>query len=273
MLPGTFDQFYPDKPANGFPEYLAKDSKAAQIESFDAKTVSVDEVTKSLVRNGGCIVRNVLGQEDLALIESDVRPWIEKDVPWNGDFFPPETRRVLGLVEKSKAFTEQIPGNRLFRNVCDALLTSAHDYWIGQKQETGFSKPQLSNTAVLSIGPNARRQELHRDDMNSHNELPSLLSHEHYKIGRDTAVGFFVAGKRVTKANGATRFIPRSHLWSTSQPPCEDLVFYAELMPGDGFIMLASAYHGGSANTTLNEERLIYSCFMTKGFLRQVRYL
>ncbi|KIW36459.1 uncharacterized protein PV06_11275, partial [Exophiala oligosperma] len=59
-----------------------------------------------------------------------------------------------------------------------------------------------------------------------------------------------------TKANGATRFIPGSHLWKHDTPPAEDLCVYAELEPGDGFIMLASCYHGGSANTTTNQERL-----------------
>lgn len=33
--------------------------------------------------------------------------------------------------------------------------------------------------------------------------------------------------------------------------------------------MLASCYHGGGANTTTDEERLLYSCFMTRGWLRQ----
>jgi len=67
------------------------------------------------------------------------------------------------------------------------------------------------------------------------------------------------------------RFIPGSHLWSPETPPSEDLAFYAELEPGDGFMMLSSCYHGGSANTTKDQERLVYSCFMTKGYLRQVR--
>jgi ectoine hydroxylase-related dioxygenase (phytanoyl-CoA dioxygenase family) len=179
----------------------------------------------------------------------------------------------MGLVEKSKTFTETIPGNRLFRDVCDVLLTKTHQSWLGQKLETSVSKPQLNNTIVFSIGPGARRQELHRDDMNWHNELPALASHEDYTIGRDIDIGFFVAGKKTTKANGATRFIPRSHLWAKTQPPNEDLTFYAELEPGDGFVMLASCYHGGSANMTEDEERLIFSCFMTQGLLRQVRKL
>jgi ectoine hydroxylase-related dioxygenase (phytanoyl-CoA dioxygenase family) len=272
MSPATIEKIL-DRPANGFPEHLAADSRAAVVDSFDARKASADEVTASLIKNGGAVLRNVVDAETLTTIEKDIRPWIEKDRPWKGDFFPPETRRVMGLVEKSQAFTESIPGNKLFRDVCDQLLTSVHESWLGQKLEKSVSKPQLNNTIVFSIGPGARRQELHRDDMNSHNELPALESPEEYKVGRDTAIGFFVAGRKTTKANGATRFIPRSHLWAKMQPPNEDLTFHAELEPGDGFIMLASAFHGGSANTTSDEERLILSCFMTKGILRQVSNL
>lgn len=103
-----------------------------------------------------------------------------------------------------------------------------------------------------------------------HNRLTEIKA-EDYAPGRDTGIGLFVAGKPVTKINGATRFIPGSHLWDTMRPPQEDLAVFAELEPGDAFIMLSSCYHGGSANKTSDEERLLYSCFMTKGFLRQVR--
>lgn len=51
----------------------------------------------------------------------------------------------------------------------------------------------------------------------------------------------------------------------------EELTYSAELELGDGFIVLASCYHCGSANTTEDQEKLAYSCFMAKGYLRQVR--
>lgn len=86
---------------------------------------------------------------------------------------------------------------------------------------------------------------------------------------RESAVGVFTAGVKTTKANGATRFIPGSHLWGNERKPSEDEVFYAELEAGDAFIMLASCYHGGSANTTTDEFRLVYGTFCTRGFLRQ----
>jgi len=269
MSPSRLDPPLPDAPADGFPSKLVADSRAAVIDNFNASTVTCSHVVGSLIRNGGCIIRNILDTPTLAAIEADVRPWILKDQPWTGEFFPPETRRVMGLVEKSKSFTDSIPGNKLYQDVCGELLTSWHESWHGQKLMKSESKPQLNNTIVFSIAPGAKRQELHRDDMNIHNKLEALASHEEYKIGRDCTIGLFVAGKKTTKANGATRFIPRSHLWATSQPPVEDLARHAELNPGDGFMMLASAYHGGSENATTDQERLIYSCFMTKGYLRQ----
>lgn len=88
-----------------------------------------------------------------------------------------------------------------------------------------------------------------------------------------------MAGKKTTKRNGATRFIPGSHLWDyAAGPPNEAQAFYAELEPGDGLMMLSGCFHGGSANTTDQpdengqvklEERLVYSTFMTRGYLRQ----
>jgi ectoine hydroxylase-related dioxygenase (phytanoyl-CoA dioxygenase family) len=76
------------------------------------------------------------------------------------------------------------------------------------------------------------------------------------KTHRDSCIGLFVAGKPATKANGATRFIPGSHLWGDDRRPDESLTYYAELDVGDAFLMLGSCLHGGSANTTDDEERV-----------------
>lgn len=91
-----------------------------------------------------------------------------------------------------------------------------------------------------------------------------------HPIGRDAGIGLFVAGKKTTRHNGATRFIPGSHLWDYSEgPPRDDQTFYAELEPGDAFLVLSGCYHAGSANKTQNEERLVFSCFFTRGWMRQ----
>ena len=149
---------------------------------------------------------------------------------------------------------------------------------IGAKNERSTSLPQLSNTVVFSIHPGARKQDWHRDDDTHHNQQASSPVHH---LGRDTGMTVFVAGSRSNRMNGATRFIPGSHLWDYSvPPPVEDddsvnhdggdfEVTHAELEPGDAFFMLSGVIHAAGANSTDDEERLIYSAAMTRGWLRQ----
>lgn len=243
-----------------------------EVKIFDNATVTHDEILDSLIKAGGCVIKNVVPAADLAQIEKDTRPYLDADKPWNGDFFPAQTRRVNGLAGKSKAFMEKVVCYKPYQDVCRTLLSSTVSNYLGQTLQTSTSEPQLNSTIVFSIGPGAAPQGLHRDDM-IHHRVVKQMKPEDYELGQDLGIGFFVGGNKTTKANGATRFIPGSHLWDHTTPPSEDLTFYAELDPGDAFIMLSSCYHGGSANTTKDEERLVYTCFMTKGFLRQVHTL
>jgi ectoine hydroxylase-related dioxygenase (phytanoyl-CoA dioxygenase family) len=247
-----------------------RDRPLPEVKTFDSTTVTNDEIIAALISTGGCIIKNVMKAEDLAAIEKDTRAHLLADKSYNGTSFPMQTRRVNGLASKSKVFMEKLVCYKGYQDVCDTLLTSSTTNWVGDVQYQSNSKPQLHNTIVISIGPGAEPQPLHRDDM-VHHRINQKQEVSEYTIGQDSAIGFFVVGKKTTKANGATRFIPASHLWKHDTPPAENLTVYAELEAGDGFIMLASWYHGGSANTTIDQERLVYSCFMTKGCLRKVR--
>lgn len=82
---------------------------------------------------------------------------------------------------------------------------------------------------------------------------------------------FFAACDRTHQKNGATRILPGSHLWDYSRPPPTDGagVVDAELNPGDVLIILGSVYHGGGANTTSQENRLVVTCGVTCSYLRQ----
>lgn len=177
---------------------------------------------------------------------------------------------VMGLAGKSPMYMEKITGNRLYQDLCSRLLRTKTTIWVGDKQETNISEPQVNSTAVISVQPGASGQPLHRDDMLHHNVNPEV-SVDQFTFDRETAIGLFVAGTKTTKANGATRFIPGSHLDDTLHgPPDESQTVHAELEKGDAFLMLASCYHGGSANTTADQMRTVYGTFMTRGTLRQV---
>jgi ectoine hydroxylase-related dioxygenase (phytanoyl-CoA dioxygenase family) len=183
-------------------------------------------------------------------------------------------------------------GNRVWQRVNDYFLTSTlRNSWVhlpaisihqtytqsntskpkqhGDKSHTSISNPQLSTTVTFSVRPGTQAQSLHRDDDIYHTHLPASPVHD---LGRDTMVCFFVAGSKTTKANGATRIVPGSHLWDFSVPPPPSSspdIQAMEMDPGDAFFMLGGTYHGAGANTTANQERLIFAAFATRGYLRQ----
>lgn len=245
---------------------------APAVDVYDYNGYDFDAIIQSIIVAGGCVVKNILNRDEVTAVEGEVRPYLDADKDWEGGFFPKETHRCHGMVGKSPTYTMKIIGNDLYQKVAEYFLTSKYTAWNGNRRDTMVSKPQLNCTNVFSIGPGARDQELHRDDMIHHNfALEQAITPEQYKVGRDVGLGLFVAGKKTTKQNGATRFIPGSHLWALEEPPVEELAFYAELEPGDGMLMLSSCFHGGSANHTEDEERLVYGAFVTRGYLRQVR--
>ncbi|CAO2652298.1 Nn.00g005810.m01.CDS01 [Neocucurbitaria sp. VM-36] len=269
MSPSAISQISPSA-SNGSAK-VAKDDRSRplpEVRIFDAATANVDDLVAAIIEAGGCVIRNTTSPSVLAQIENDTRRYLQTDGDWTGDFFPKETKRVMGLIGKSPTYVKHIVQNELALAVADRFLTSTYRCWVGNELKTFVSRPQLNNTITFSIAPGARDQDLHRDDMIHHNPIVRRTASE-YKMCDDKGVGFFIAGKKATRMNGATRFIPGSHLWDQLTPPDESLSFYAELEPGDAFIFLSSCFHGGSANKTSNEERLMYSCFYTKGFLRQ----
>ena len=65
-------------------ELKSSKSPLPEVKKFDAATVTVEELVDALKVAGGVIVRNMLRMEELNQIEADVRPWIDKDKPWEG---------------------------------------------------------------------------------------------------------------------------------------------------------------------------------------------
>lgn len=62
------------------------------VDSFDARTATADEVEASLQRVGGCIIRNFMSVAACDSVYADVGGYLDADSPWEGEFFPKETR-------------------------------------------------------------------------------------------------------------------------------------------------------------------------------------
>lgn len=240
-----------------------------QVQRLSAES-PITDIVRALTTAGGVIVEGIYSNETMAELEKEIRPFLSQDLSWDGDFFPPETRRCELVVSRSRKAADCILGNELLWNLSRVFLEEVNWYWYGDMKQWCRASPQLNTAISFSVGPGAKDQPLHRDDHCHHNNMTEIDEYPMKRLqSRETLLGYFFAVKKTTKENGATRFIPGSHLWAKDRAPDESLSYYAELNPGDGFFMLGSCYHGGSANRTVEEERLIVGVFTTKGFYRQ----
>jgi hypothetical protein len=58
------------------------DSPLPDVKSFDASTCDADDVVSALRVAGGVVVRGILNRDELAELEKDTRPFLEKDEAW-----------------------------------------------------------------------------------------------------------------------------------------------------------------------------------------------
>ncbi|KAK2007826.1 phytanoyl-CoA dioxygenase [Colletotrichum eremochloae] len=232
----------------------------------------MEDIIYLLKRDGGVFLKNLIPVADVEKAYEECRERLENDVEWNGSFFPKQTQRASALLALSPTYAKTQVMNPVYQQVCNHFLTTRSWFWWGNEKKESVSKPYVHSCTAMRIRPGGKAQPLHRDDYISHNYHQEIDCWNDVRDrNRETAVGLFVAGSKVTKENGGTQFIPRSHLWGTNRdgPPRVEDCIYAEMEKGDAFIMLASAYHAGGHNTTEDEQRLVFATFSTRGFLRQ----
>ncbi|KAJ5080804.1 phytanoyl-CoA dioxygenase [Penicillium angulare] len=191
-----------------------KQPEGVEFVPNDAK---LEDVLFILKRDGGVIVRGLIPEEDVDKANEEVRSRLEEDQPWDGEFFPRETRRAPSLIARSSTYTKTQLMNPLFQAVCAYFLTTRTWFWWGDKRKESVSKPYAMSCTAIQVGPGGKAQPLHRDSFVNHAILPEIEEWDDERdMNRETAIGMMVAGCKVTKENGGTQFIPGSHLWFAS---------------------------------------------------------
>ncbi|KAI9843520.1 MAG: hypothetical protein M1837_006274 [Sclerophora amabilis] len=267
----------PRKPPSSFPRPQRRHGSTTanrvsgipRVHAGIPPTEAIDQVK----REGVLIVENLVSKDSLLQSLQDVSPMFEERRNGNdeGEFFPPSTSRATGLLRHSPTYVRDQLMNPLLRAISSYFLSTKSVLWSedGKPQEF-ITEPQASACIAFRIKPGARAQVLHKDDVVYHNENAEIDEWtEPRDLRRETGLTMFVAGSRTTRANGATRIIPRSHLWGNERMPDEGAAVPAEMQPGDALFMLSSCYHGGSANTTSDETRTVFASSMIRGTLRQ----
>lgn len=193
-------------------------------------------ILDGLERDGGVIVEGFAKPDLVDALEADYRRALDA-VPWGntaGDmppnsFFGRRTKRLHGLLEKSKSFGDAISAD-LAVSMCGRFLEpNARDY-------------RVSTGELMAIGAGEKRQALHRDADSWHrfpDPRPEIL------------VSVNLALTDFSEANGATVVLPGSHAWESKRRPTpEDAVAFAEMPRGSALLYTGNVWHGGGANET-----------------------
>lgn len=227
----------PSEPENIDPQYQPQ----ASIVRVPVST-PFEHILAIIERDGGVILEGLVSQDELALIDEEVKPWAEKQrrqvvakaTPGSDAFhtIPRQTVIVPGLVGKSDTIAgicEHPVLEKLRQTILKDVFTVVREDW----RELNTIDPLLSASLSLNIGYGAPRQRLHRDD-NTHgirHPEPKEWSFQH-----TSQFGCLIAGCEVTRENGATMFVPGSHKWDDHRQPTTNEVCFAG-------IDLASTYY------------------------------
>ena len=176
--------------------------------------------------------------------EMEVAHVVEQDDP--AHFYPGRTRRVIGLVSRSKTVREVILHD-LSRELSERHLGA------------NCERVQLHVTAALSIGPGARSQVLHREE----DLFPFFpVPRPNLILASMWAISDFTAD------NGGTLLVPGSHTWGAEREALPNEVASAEMPAGSALYWLGGTLHGGGANTS-NAWRYGIILTYSLGWLRQ----
>ncbi len=217
-----------------------------RIEMVEPSTPD-DQIDGILKRDGCVVIHDLVEPAALDALFAELGPWLERAKVSTGDFTGKNTKRMHGLVAKSPMVGEMLTHPK---------VTAIVDRMLGPWCDTF----QLQACSTTSIGPGARPQPLHRDD---------LLYPFKHPMERNACCTFFWALTDFTKENGATRIVPRSQAWDDEREPREEETVQAVMPRGSVACFTGATYHGGSANTTKDEWRHAMFAGYTLGWLRQ----
>ena len=195
-----------------------------------------------LREQGFVILKNLISGELLARLQDALDEINRQTRLGIYEFEGYRTHRAYCLVSKTRAFDDLVM-NRSVLAIIEAYF-----------QES----PQLSASMGITIYEGQRAQPLHRDS--GHYPLP--WPRPPLEVNSIWALDEF------RMDNGATRYVPRSHLiLDETRPDSEPRV--AEMEPGSVLIYDGALWHGGGASTAVGARRRCVNNLFTRQWLRQ----
>ncbi len=205
-----------------------------------------ERINEILKRDGCCVVDHLVDPAVLDRVRSELEPWLSPRQMGVDDFSGKETRRVGGLIPRSKTSHELIEHPLILETV-KALLVDA----------TSF---HVHLTQVIAIGPGETDQTIHRDQW-AFDFFP-------FPSGYEAQCNTLWAMTDFTEENGATRVVPGSNHWDDKLRLKHEDTEPAEMEAGSVLVYTGAVYHGGGANRS-DQVRYGLNLTYARSWLRQ----
>jgi len=216
-----------------------------------------DAIVAAVERDGAVIVEGFVAPDLLGRLQAELLPLVAarplgawkhpKDDAAGGSFAGRATKRIGGIVAKSRAFHELVLDPRLIALADAFLLPSCAAY-------------RIHGTQLMAVGPGEKDQLLHRDET----DWP------HFPKPRpQLTVGAMVALADFTAENGATRVVPGSQEREDAGDVAESEIVQAVMAAGSALIYDGKVLHGAGANRTASDWRIGLWFAYGLGWLRQ----
>ncbi|MEZ5246011.1 MAG: phytanoyl-CoA dioxygenase family protein [Acidimicrobiales bacterium] len=208
-------------------------------------TTDVAAIAERITDQGWAIVPDVIDADAVAALSATVDATMAADdTPFGVNTFLGErTRRVFNLLSHDPAYAA-VPTDPTVLPIVEAVLD--HELL-------------LSSLTAIETHPGQGPQPLHADD----GSIPLPRPHPPLAVIALWALSDF------TEENGATRFVPGTHLESRRPRPGEEATTVsAEMSAGSVLIYNGSLWHGGGANLSEGRRQFIV-CNYCAGWVRQ----
>jgi len=210
---------------------------------------NTEEVAESLRASGVVVIENFLSDDEVDLILDQLSGAIDK-IPIAGDEFTGRRSQVISTVVKRSERYREFLVSELYQSTVNSILGDNCETW------------RLSASSLMSVFEGGQPQVMHRDEdlyrtwVDRSPESPSYL------------LSSILAMTDFTLENGATRFVPDSHLQKIDTAHNPQIEVPAEMPKGSLAFWLGSTLHGLGVNTTAKPRRGLIS-ISAVGWLRQ----
>jgi Phytanoyl-CoA dioxygenase (PhyH) len=209
---------------------------------------SPTDIATVLNEDGCVVIPDLAPPQTMDQIRAELEPYLAATRGGNTDFLGETTRRTGALIARSPASRSLIT----HPTIIDTL-----DLVLGDHASTF----QVDLTQLITIGPGAPAQMIHRDQW----------SFDRYQFPRgfEAEVGTMWAVTDFTEEMGATRMVVGSHRWEDDPDEVDPALSSPAVMTkGSVLLYTGSVFHGGGANTT-KTSRIGMNVGYSLGWLRQ----